>query len=287
EQEEVTGLFSKDCILPCSFPPEHDAVIHWFKGEKIVHAYEKQEDQPEKQHSDYRARTRLFHENIPSGNASLKLSKLTVTDEGTYGCYVKTMQTKTTQKVMLHIKVSSYYALEYQKRGTKRRLKCYAFLTYPAPTISWVQGNVSVQEIDHEETRSGVLYSLRSDQNIINTADPYYCHIHLPHEEWAAEWKMQGQLSNMKGSDTIIPCEYSNNTANTEGTCVWKLNRNSVTSLLASFNGTSHSYHPRAQINTSDFSLILSRLTAADSGEYLWNISTRHYTKLIVRTFQV
>lgn len=27
----------------------------------------------------------------------------------------------------------------------------------------------------------------------MNTADPYYCHIHLPHEEWTGEWKMQGR----------------------------------------------------------------------------------------------
>ncbi|NXM70405.1 HHLA2 protein, partial [Serilophus lunatus] len=287
EQEEVTGLFSKDCILPCSFSPGHNEAIYWIKGKKTVHAYFKQEDQPKEQHADYRGRTHLFHENIPSGNASLKLSNLTVTDEGAYKCYVGTEQSKTTQEVMLHIKVSSYYALEYQKTNRKRRLKCYAFLTYPAPHISWVRGSVSIQEIGREETRSGVLYSLRSDQNIVDTADRYSCRVHLPHEEWAAEWMMQDKLSNTEGSSTIIPCEYGNNTANTEVTCVWKLNRKSVTSLLASFNGTSRSYQPRAQINRSDFSLMLSDLSAADSGEYLCNISTRRYTKLIVRTLQV
>lgn len=36
EQEEVTGLFSKDCILPCHFPPGHDEVIHWSKENKKV-----------------------------------------------------------------------------------------------------------------------------------------------------------------------------------------------------------------------------------------------------------
>ncbi|NWI95421.1 HHLA2 protein, partial [Pitta sordida] len=290
EQEEVTGVFSKDCILPCSFPPGRDEVIYWHRWyneqKNLVHAYFQGRDQPG-QVSDYTNRTQLFHENIPSGNASLKLSNLTLNDEGTYECYVGTRQTAMKQKVLLRVKVSSYHALEYQNTGTERRLKCYAFLTYPKPHISWVQGNTSMQEIGCKETRNGFLYSLRSDQNIANTADPYRCHIHLPHEEWTAEWKMQDQLSSVKGSTIVIPCEHGNNTANTEATCVWKLNRNSVTSLLASFNGTSHSYQPRAQINGSDFSLILSDLTAADSGEYLCNISTRHYTKLIVRTLQV
>ncbi|NXY69538.1 HHLA2 protein, partial [Glareola pratincola] len=287
EQETVTGLFSKDCILPCPFPPGDDEVIYWKKGERNVHSYYYQRDQLEIQDPDYRHRTHLFHENIPGGNASLKLSNLTVTDEGPYSCYVGTQQTKTEVEVMLHIRVSSYYALEYQKTDTERMLKCYAFLTYPAPRISWVQGNTSVPETDQKEARDGVLYSLRSDQNIINTADPYYCHIHLPHEE-VLQLSVSDQLFNMEGSSTAIPCEYSSNTANSEGfSVVWTLNRNAVISVLASFNGTSHSYQPRVQINQSDFSLMLRDLTPNDSGEYLCNISTPHYTKLTVTTLQV
>ncbi|KFW00217.1 HERV-H LTR-associating protein 2, partial [Eurypyga helias] len=288
EQETVTGLFSKDCILPCPFPPGNEEVIYWKKGDKDVHSYYYQRDHLESQDLDYRHRTHLFHENIPSGNASLKLSNLTVTDEGSYKCYVGTQQSKTEVEVTLRIKVSSYYALEYQKTGTKRTLKCSAFLTYPAPPISWVQGNTSIHETGWEETRDGVLYSVRSDQNIISTTDPYYCHINLPHGEWTAEWKMQDQLSNVEGSSTEIPCEYSANTANTEGfSVVWTRNRNAVISVLASFNGTSQTYQPRAQINQNNFSLRLRDLAASDSGEYLCNISTPGYTKLTVRALHV
>ncbi|NXN47332.1 HHLA2 protein, partial [Rhinoptilus africanus] len=287
EQETVTGLFSKDCVLPCPFPPGDDEVIYWKKGEKNVHSYYYQRDQLERQDPDYRYRTHLFHENIPGGNASLKLSNLTVTDEGPYSCYVGTQQTKTEVEVMLRVRVSSYYALEYHKTDTERMLKCYAFLTYPAPHISWVRGNTSVPETDQKEARDGVLYSLRSDQNIINTADPYYCHIHLPHEE-VLQLSVSDQLSDVEGSSTAIPCEYSSNTANSEGfSVVWTLNRNAAVSVLASFNGTAHSDQPRVQINQSDFSLMLRDLTPNDSGEYLCNISTPHYTKLTVRTLQV
>ncbi|KFQ25883.1 HERV-H LTR-associating protein 2, partial [Merops nubicus] len=288
KQETVTGLFSKDCILPCPFPPGDDEVIHWKKGDKNVHSYYYQKDQLERQDPDYRHRTHLFHENIPNGNASLKLSNLTWTDEGLYYCYVGTQENKTEVEVMLHVRVSAYYALEYQKTDSERMLKCYAFLTYPAPRISWVQGNTSIQDTAHEETSVGGLYSLRSDQIITNTADPYYCHIHLPDDEWAAEWRMQEELSGVEGSSAAIPCEHSSNTASTEGfSVVWTLIRSTAVSVLASFNGTPHSYQPRVQINQSDFSLMLLDLTARDSGEYLCNISTPHYTKLTVRTLRV
>ncbi|NWT34965.1 HHLA2 protein, partial [Cardinalis cardinalis] len=302
QQEEVTGLFSEDCILPCRFPPGHDEVIHWSKENKNVHSYYQQKDQLGEQDPHYKLRTHLFHENIPSGNASLKLSDLTVTDEGSYTCYVGTALYQTEVEVQLRVKAPSSYALEYQKTNTERRLKCYAFLTYPAPTISWVQGNISIPETDQEETRNGVLYSLRSDKDVINVTDTYYCHIHLDHEVWAAEWKMQvfskksaesflsvsDHLPKVEGESTVIPCEHSLDTASTDSfSVVWTLHRNAVVSVLASFNGTSHSHQPRVQVNESDFSLRLDHLTAGDSGEYMCNISTPLYTKLAVTTLHV
>lgn len=89
--------------------------------------------------------------------------------------------------------VSSCYALEYQKKDTERMLTCSAFLTYPAPNITWVMGNKTIQETHREETRDGILYSLRSHQGIITTSDPYSCHIPLPQGKWTAEWRMKGR----------------------------------------------------------------------------------------------
>uniref|UniRef100_A0A8C3XXA6 Ig-like domain-containing protein n=1 Tax=Catharus ustulatus TaxID=91951 RepID=A0A8C3XXA6_CATUS len=278
EQAEVTGLFSKDCILPCPFQPGNDEVIQWSKENKKVHSYYYQKDQLEEQDPHYRGRTHLFHENIPSGNASLKLSNLSLTDEGSYSCYVGTTQHHTEMEVLLHVLAPSY-ALEYQKTNTERRLKCFAFLTYPAPNISWEQGNVSIQETDREETRNGDLYSVRSDKDIVSTTDTYWCHIDFHHGVWTAEWRM------MQGRNEISSCiaaEFHSWLQN----CQYQLDF-FMTSVLASFNGTAHSHQPRVQIDKTDFSLRLDHLTADDSGEYLCNISTPHGTKLIVSTLHV
>ncbi|NXY90183.1 HHLA2 protein, partial [Alcedo cyanopectus] len=276
EQETVMGLLSKDCILPCPFPPGQDEVIYWKKGSKTVHSYYYQRDQLGMQDLDYRHRTHLFHENIPGGNASLKLMNLSLADEGSYNCYVGTQQGKTEVEVTLHVRVSSHYALKYQKTDSERMLKCYAFHTYPAPAISWLQGNTSIQETRREESRDGVLYSLRT----FKVFKKNNCQV--------LQFSVSDQLSSIAGRSIAIPCECSNSTEDTEGfSVVWTLNRNAEISVLVSFNGTSHSYQPRAQINQNDFSLMLHDLTASDSGEYLCNISTPHYMKLTVRTLEV
>uniref|UniRef100_A0A669QVK4 HERV-H LTR-associating 2 n=1 Tax=Phasianus colchicus TaxID=9054 RepID=A0A669QVK4_PHACC len=287
EQEIVTGLFSKDVILPCHFSPGSDEVIYWKKENKNVHSYYEQKDQLEGQHPDYRNRTHLFHRNIGQGDASLKLSNVALTDKGLYHCYVGTEKAKTEVDVMLQVQVLSIYALEYQKTDTERMLKCYAFHTYLMPNVTWVQGTTYIPETGREETRNGVLSSIRSDQNVISTSDTYYCHINLSHENWTAEWSMQDQLSKAEGSSAAISCEYSNNALRAEDfIVVWKLNKNAAISVLASFNGAFHTYQPRVQI-FQNFSLSISNLNVDDSGDYVCNISTPHYTRLSVTTLQV
>ncbi|XP_068019165.1 HERV-H LTR-associating protein 2 isoform X2 [Melanerpes formicivorus] len=104
EQKTIVGQFSQDCILPCSFSPGHEVVIHWKRGSRTVHSYYDQDDRLRQQDPGYKTRTHLFHQDIPNGNASLKLSNLTVTDEGNYTCYVGTLESSTEVKVVLRVR---------------------------------------------------------------------------------------------------------------------------------------------------------------------------------------
>lgn len=91
----VTCVFSEDCVLPCSFLPGSEEVIHWMKPEDkdlTVHSYYYSTDQLKQQSQRYRGRTALFNDQIPKGNASLLLRGITLQDQGRYKCYTSTIK---------------------------------------------------------------------------------------------------------------------------------------------------------------------------------------------------
>ncbi|XP_073520708.1 HERV-H LTR-associating protein 2 isoform X2 [Phyllobates terribilis] len=85
----ILGEQNKNVILPCSFKPEEEVVIHWTtRDKKNVHSYYWTKDQLEKQDKSYSGRTSLFLKEISEGNASLQIRNLRKSDENTYKCYV-------------------------------------------------------------------------------------------------------------------------------------------------------------------------------------------------------
>ncbi|XP_065109235.1 butyrophilin-like protein 2 isoform X2 [Paramisgurnus dabryanus] len=94
----VAPLFAiagKDVILPCSLKPNINAVsmrVKWFRldlKDSVVHLYEDHEDKNTNQLQSYRGRTEVFKDELQKGNTSLKLSRVQVSDEGAYNCFIQ------------------------------------------------------------------------------------------------------------------------------------------------------------------------------------------------------
>ncbi|KAJ0059962.1 hypothetical protein NL108_016972 [Boleophthalmus pectinirostris] len=88
----VSCVLLETCVLPCSFEPGPDPVIHWTKephdqNSKFIFTY-KGQNQFHIQNQNFTGRTSLFEEELSTGNASLRLSGVKVQDEGKYKCYV-------------------------------------------------------------------------------------------------------------------------------------------------------------------------------------------------------
>uniref|UniRef100_A0A671PZE4 Ig-like domain-containing protein n=1 Tax=Sinocyclocheilus anshuiensis TaxID=1608454 RepID=A0A671PZE4_9TELE len=94
--EPVFAVAGEDAILPCSVKPSISVVdmrVEWFrldlKDSQPVHLYEDHEDRNTDQIQSYRGRTKLIHQELQRGDASLKLSSVRVSDEGLYKCFIQ------------------------------------------------------------------------------------------------------------------------------------------------------------------------------------------------------
>jgi len=83
-------------ILPCSVNPSISVVdmrVEWFrpdlKDSQLVHLYDDHEDRNTDQIQSYIERTKLVHQELQRGDASLKLSTVRVSDEGVYKCFIQ------------------------------------------------------------------------------------------------------------------------------------------------------------------------------------------------------
>ncbi|CAL8400187.1 unnamed protein product [Gadus morhua 'NCC'] len=92
---QVGCVFGGSCVLPCRFQPNSDTILHWNKinGKNVqVHSYYDDQDQLGHQDPLYKGRTSLFHDQISGGNASLRLARVNLQDQGRYLCYASTSQ---------------------------------------------------------------------------------------------------------------------------------------------------------------------------------------------------
>ncbi|XP_056609720.1 myelin-oligodendrocyte glycoprotein-like [Triplophysa dalaica] len=91
----VMTVSGEDVILPCSIKPNFSAVnmrVQWIRldlKDSIVHLYKDHKDINTDQLQSYRGRTQVFKEELEKGNTSLKLSRVQISDEGLYKCFIQ------------------------------------------------------------------------------------------------------------------------------------------------------------------------------------------------------
>lgn len=79
----MTCIFSKDCILPCSFTPTNgNEKIQWFQQETLIFS-----QQPAEQRFNH-GNMSLFSHSVSEGNASLLVKQVVTRSKGRYKCVV-------------------------------------------------------------------------------------------------------------------------------------------------------------------------------------------------------
>uniref|UniRef100_A0A8C9XG04 Ig-like domain-containing protein n=1 Tax=Sander lucioperca TaxID=283035 RepID=A0A8C9XG04_SANLU len=90
----IVALVGDDIILPCHQEPAADAVsmiLEWGRPDlkpRFVHVWHEGQNLLDNQNPSYKGRTSLSTDKLKHGDLSLKLSKVRLSDSGTYRCFI-------------------------------------------------------------------------------------------------------------------------------------------------------------------------------------------------------
>uniref|UniRef100_A0A8D0AWT8 Ig-like domain-containing protein n=1 Tax=Sander lucioperca TaxID=283035 RepID=A0A8D0AWT8_SANLU len=165
---QVSCDFMESCILPCSFPPGDEVVIHWMKKiqkttkDTQAHSYYHNQDQLGLQDQHFRGRTSLFKDQISRGTASIRLTGVEVQDEGRYKCYTSTISDKKESYINLNVD-APIHKVDIQQ--VENRITCSSEGIYPQPELTWSTSPLSDVSLENNPTvqqTEQLLYNINS-----------------------------------------------------------------------------------------------------------------------------
>ncbi|XP_030632536.1 butyrophilin subfamily 1 member A1-like [Chanos chanos] len=168
DQFEVVGpvgrlvaVAGEDLVLPCSLKPSISAVdmkVQWSRlhgSDTLVHLYTEHEDRNENQIQSYRGRTALFKEELQKGNTSLKLSRVRVSDEGEYKCFVRSLSwydDVTTEVRIEAVGTHPVISMEGYDHSGRLSLLCETKGWHPQPEVLWLDSEGEILPAENTET---------------------------------------------------------------------------------------------------------------------------------------
>ncbi|XP_040280837.1 HERV-H LTR-associating protein 2 [Bufo bufo] len=266
---------NKDVILPCSFTPGENVVIHWTTNDnKNVHSYYTKENQLESQDKSYSGRTSLFLSEISKGNASLLIRDLKKSDENTYNCYMSTDAGKKEDKVTLQV-IDLQHTMEYTWDGNGLlNLTCSVNTSYmEGITIKWYENGQMV----HEDQSTYSSYTVQND-SVTCTIDHS-----IVHSSWTGAWTMKERI--LKKDDNITcGCTFCKGVS-TDFYSSWYFRKVTNEVPIASMNNSppviSTDYKNRVHKDENE-NLNLTNLRANDTGIYICLIKTEQKMNIVM-----
>uniref|UniRef100_A0A672ZBA8 Ig-like domain-containing protein n=1 Tax=Sphaeramia orbicularis TaxID=375764 RepID=A0A672ZBA8_9TELE len=92
--QPIIVFLGNDVMLPCHLDPVvdvSDMTVEWIRPDlepRFVHVWRDGVDLQSKSNSRYRGRTSVSTDRLSSGDVSLRLSTVRLSDEGTYRCFI-------------------------------------------------------------------------------------------------------------------------------------------------------------------------------------------------------
>uniref|UniRef100_K7FF22 Butyrophilin subfamily 1 member A1 n=1 Tax=Pelodiscus sinensis TaxID=13735 RepID=K7FF22_PELSI len=142
--QPVTAVVDGEIVLLCHLNPRKNAEnmeVTWFRSQlsPFVHRYSAGKDEYGQQMPEYQGRTELLRDGLPSGSVALRISRVRLSDEGQYSCFVQ--DGSNYEEALLELKVAAsgsapHISVEdYQDGGI--RVVCRSARWYPEPEVLW------------------------------------------------------------------------------------------------------------------------------------------------------
>ncbi|KAI4893013.1 hypothetical protein NFI96_026498 [Prochilodus magdalenae] len=172
----VVATAGSDVVLPCSIRTQSDQTsksavdmnIKWTRsdpGGGVVHSYLHGKDSDVGQSPQFRGRTALFNEELRNGNTSLRLSKVTTSDEGQYKCRAESDLGNSEVSFDLLVEVIGSRPVitveRYDKKSGVFSVLCESEGWWPEPGLQWLDGS-GLSLTEGETHRDAELFRVES-----------------------------------------------------------------------------------------------------------------------------
>ncbi|XP_057193346.1 butyrophilin subfamily 3 member A2-like [Triplophysa rosa] len=211
----VMTVSGEDVILPCSIKPNISAVnmrVEWIRLDlkgSIVHLYEDHKDINTDQLQSYRGRTQVFTEELEKGNTSLKLSRVQISDEGLYKCFIQSQSWY--DDVTVDVSVEAVGSVPVITVGGfdgsgGLHLQCESKGWNPEPDLVWLNSEgvtlTSESPDTHRDDTDG--FSVKHMITVYNTDTKYHCRVRMRHHMMEAEIIISTQMFLSWRSSVIL-----------------------------------------------------------------------------------
>ncbi|TMS02411.1 Butyrophilin subfamily 1 member A1 [Larimichthys crocea] len=177
--EPVVALVGEDVILPCHLNPAMNAfemTVEWARPDlnpRFVFVWRDGVELKSKNHHLYEGRTSLFTDELKNGNISMILSKVRLSDEGEYKCFVPDVGESKVQLV-----VGAVSSPVVTINSSELVLQCEAKGWYPEPEVFWLDAEGNLLSAGPTETVRGPddLYTV-SRRLTVEKSDNFTCRV--------------------------------------------------------------------------------------------------------------
>uniref|UniRef100_A0A667X1N4 Ig-like domain-containing protein n=1 Tax=Myripristis murdjan TaxID=586833 RepID=A0A667X1N4_9TELE len=182
--QPIVALAGDDVVLLCRLEPavsDFSGAVEWTKeglSPPFVHVHKSGCQVVQSQNPLYKYRTVLFVDELKNGNVSLKLFRATVSDEGTYLCFIPSIRKG--DFIQLTVGAASSPVINMTKSSSGVVLECESKGWYPEPELLWLDAEGKLLSAGAPETFRGPdgLYTVSSRVTVErNRSDTFTCRV--------------------------------------------------------------------------------------------------------------